>query len=97
MKRGNKRSALIKIATKISNIGRRTLLEYKQKEKSERLPLVTTWQYQIPGISKVISKVIHSSYFTVANKFLEFWTVFEEPPFVAHKRPKSLSSYLNNK
>ena len=90
MKRGYKKPALLKIATEISKIDRRTLLEYKHRKKTERIPLVLTWHHQIQNISRVI----HSSYSTVAEKFPEFKTVFKEPPVVAHRRPKSLSSYL---
>ena len=42
MKRGYKKPALLKIATEISKIDRRTLLEYKHREKPERIPLVLT-------------------------------------------------------
>ena len=90
MKRGYKKPALLKIATEISKIDRRTLLEYKHRKKPERIPLVLTWHHQIQNISRVI----HSSYSTVAEKFPGFKTVFKEPSVVAHRRPKSLSSYL---
>ena len=62
----------------------------KHREKSKHLPLVLTRHYQIQNISKVI----YSSYSPVAKKFAEFKTVFKEPPMVAYRRPKSLSSYL---
>ena len=42
MKRGYKKPALSKIATEISKIDRRTLLEYNHREKPERIPLVLT-------------------------------------------------------
>ena len=58
MKRGYKRPALLKIATEISMIHRRTFLEYKYRQHSRCKPLVLTWHYQIQGISKLI----HSSY-----------------------------------
>ena len=79
MKRGYKKPDLLKIATARSKIDRKTLLEYKQREKSKCIPLVLTWHHQI----QKISKVIHSSYFTIAEKFPEFKTVFKEPPIVA--------------
>ena len=90
MKRGYKKPALLKIANEISKIGMRTLLEYKYREKSERIPSVLTWHHQVQNISKVI----HSSYSTVAKKFPEFKTVFKELHVAAYRRPKSLSSYL---
>ena len=90
MKRGYKKPALLKIATEISKIDIRTLLEYKHREKTEHVPLVLTWHHQIQNISTVI----HSSYSTVAKKFPEFKTVFKEPTVVAYRRLKSLSSYL---
>ena len=93
MKRGYKKPALLKIATEISKMDRSTLLECKHREKSERIPLVLTWHHQIQNISKVI----HSSYSTVAKKFPEFKTVFKEPPIIAYRRPKRLSSYLVKK
>ena len=89
MKRGYKTPALLKIATEISKIDRGTLLEYKHREKSGRIPLVLTWHHQIQSISKVI----HPSYSTVAKKFPEFRTLFKVPPIVAYRRQKSLSSY----
>ena len=55
-------------------IYRRTILEYKQRERLERIPLVRNWHYQIHGISKII----HSSYSTIAKKFPEFSAVFKE-------------------
>lgn len=73
MKQGYKRPALIKIATKIPDLDR-TLSQYKRREKSERIPLVLLWHYQIQGIFKVIQ----SSYSIVAKKSLERRTVFEE-------------------
>ena len=45
MKRGYKKPALLKIATEIYQIDRRTLLEYKHREKPERTPLVLTWHH----------------------------------------------------
>lgn len=74
MKQCYKRPALIKIATKIPTLERRTLSEYKRREKSECIPFVLLWHYQIQGISKVIQ----SSYSIVAKKSLELRTVFEE-------------------
>ena len=65
MKRGHKQPALLKIATEISKIDRRTLLEYKYREKPERTHLVLTWHLQIQNISELI----HSSHSTVAKKF----------------------------
>ena len=87
MRRGYKKPGLIKIATEISKINRSTLLEYKHREKSEHIPLELTWHHQIQNISRVIC----SSYSTVAKKFPEFKTVFKEtPPILAYIRPKSL-------
>ena len=90
MKRGYKKPALIKIATEISKIDRRTLLEYTHREKSEHTPLVPTWHHQIQNISRVI----HFLYSTVAKKFPEFKNIFKEPPIVAYRCPKSIFSYL---
>ena len=82
MKRGYKRPALLKTATEISKIDKRTLIEYKHREESRCIPLVLTWYHQIQSISKVI----HSSYSVVANKFPEFRTVY--------RCPNSISSYF---
>ena len=72
--------ALLKIATEISNIDRRTQMK----------PLVIAWHHQIQSTFKVI----HSSYSAVAKKFPEFRNVSKEPPIVAYRRLKHLSSYL---
>ena len=90
MKRGHKKPALLKTASEISKIGRRTLLKYKHRDKSKHIPSVITWHHGIQNISKVIC----SSYSTVAKKFPGLKTIFTEPPVVAYRRPKILSSYL---
>ena len=46
------------------------------------LPFMLTWNYQIQGISKVI----HSSYSSVAMKLPEFKTAFKEPPVAVYGR-----------
>ena len=63
---------------------------YKERQETDRIPLVITWNHRIRGISKVIQ----STYRSIVTQFPEFKKVFPVAPMVAYRRPKNLASFL---
>ena len=74
---------------KAANKNRDDLLKYKAKRKSNRIPLILTYNQQLPDIKKVIDN--NWKILGVNNKLSQ---CFAEPPIIAYRRNKNLKDIL---
>ena len=75
--------------SKVSEIDRNDLLEYKEKKINKPVPLVLTYH---PSIEKISGIVRH--HWKEIQKSETMTKLFPEPPIVAFQRPKSIKDIL---
>ena len=75
--------------SKVSEINRNNLLEYKEKKINKRVPLVLIYH---PSLEKISGIVRH--YWKEIEKSETLAKLFPEPPVVAFRRSKSIKDTL---
>ena len=74
---------------KVYEVERESLLKYKEKPISTKIPLPITYNPTIPNIHKAIANNWH---ILQINK--DFANIFKEKPVIAYKRNRNLRDYL---
>ena len=89
LNRGYKNNNITESFEKVKSINRDSLLEYKGKNKIQRIPLVVTYHPDLKHLSSVIRKHWH-----LIEQDPTLKKLLPEPPVMAYRRPKSLRDIL---
>ena len=80
LKRGFENDSINRAIKEVGEIPRESLLEYRTKEKTSRIPLVLQFHPRLWGVSQVLQK-----HFPILNSSERLKKVFQEPPMVAFR------------
>jgi hypothetical protein len=87
--RGHDPRQVEKELKKADKVDRKHLLDYRQKKQNERVPMVMTYQRQLPEVGRIIRDRMNILY-----KSDRLRTVFPEPSICAFKRNRNLQDIL---
>ena len=89
-KRGYEVSRLRATASEIASQDRAQLLSPREKEKSDRIPLVVTYHHKF----REFSKILHNNFKKMIAEDVGMKKVFPEPPMIAFKRNPNIKDKL---
>ena len=87
--RGYKARIVQTAIDEISNKDRKTLLRYKTRTESNRVPLVTTYHPVLKDLNNILRKNL-----PILHKNEKMAKVFKEPPMVSFRRPRNLKDMV---
>lgn len=88
-RRGYRAAPVQSAIDELSSKDRNTLLQYKEREKSSRVPLVTTFHPVLKSLNAILRRHLPVLY---NNERMA--TVFKEPPMAAFRRPRNLKDMV---
>jgi hypothetical protein len=89
LKRGFNNDYVNKAIKEVKEMPRDSLLEYKEKQKNQRIPFVLPYHPRMRGVSQILRK-----HFTSLTSSERLRKTFLEPPMVAYRRLPSLQDIL---
>jgi hypothetical protein len=72
-----------------SGIDRKDLIQYKEKNANNRVPFVITYHPALSNLSNIVRE-----HWAIIQKHPELCKIFNEPPVLAFRKPKSLKDIL---
>ena len=90
VKHGYSKKQLENTARVVSEMDRETLLVYRNRPLSTRIPLILTWHNKIRNIPRVISNACN----VITRQYPSFKDIFKEPPMIVYRRPRNVKSFL---
>ena len=87
--RGHNESKVSEEINRAANVDRETLLTYKEKTESNRIPLVVTYNKRLPNLKKILEESWSTLHINETEK-----AKFKEEPLVCYRKNKNLRDIL---
>ena len=89
-RRGYNEADLDKALNEVYHMDRKTLLQYRKKVPTDRVPLVLTYNHKLNSLPTIL----HRNYDKMVAQDPSLKEVYPSPPIVSYRKPKNLSAWF---